>query len=930
MSDKYFEKEQRALSPRRKLQQILNKTLSSFTLKLASNFLKTIGNSVLAEKTNKLRSQLDITSTFKILINRDAFRENLHLISQKVGGPDRMIVVAKSNAYGTGQELILEAYNAGVRNFAVENVRSAIELKRHLNVNDVHIMCLYPVSKEEIPYAIRNNITLSVSSLQNLHEINQEAIKQHKKNVPIEIQIETGMNRFGINSGMHPNDAELDTNKLAKSELMEAIHLITEGKTSLVLNGLFTHFPVADDPTKDNFTKRQIEIMQKIISCLHAEKIKVPRVHLANSPGLLRFPETYMQHLWEGTKIMTRPGGILFGCPAVDPGPPFRRDVMSVETEILEIQTISPYQSFGYSGLGMNSSKTNKFIAIVGIGHSNGIDKRYSNKSSNKSVLHIDGIPCPLVGAVSMNATMIEIPPQLHEKVKRGSRVMVIGEDFTALDFAQSIGSVASEIMPRFTQSAQNGAGSIEYEGHKTIKKSGIPPFLANFLKELLLRSNTSIEVIEPISINSIREKFKKVSKDSQRELLPDYFVESTFPHIGAKFLEISSNGEPSGIAFVFPSRKIISGIAIGEQCWSLKYHPYEGKEKNPLHLEKKVKRALGITSSLLRIQENNGTTSSHVLMTEQEGKIEYLFPGTSDARSCIGIQQYQWGIEGLYPDYTETNFPGGLSLITKADQSILDNGPFIFGDDNKAVVAYLSTYYMDPIKKPSVPGVWLHEKSHLQGQGVEIQVGATVPWAQGKKRTMGARQHAILEQLFKKNGISFTRWTHDPFLIPNVNLAIANGAFCGEYLQDQYNMIDANNHQEIPTDRFYQLNLLHTKWNKMTPDERLKIALQGNEDIFTLNDGLTFNQFPDSLPNTILVNVPSDWNSLCKNDKKTEAIRWRKEIGGWLQLHMGYENDQYVLTNVMSKKKDPEGFENHLVLQKVTPELIQLLTEKV
>ena len=72
----------------------------------------------------------------------------------------------------------------------------------------------------------------------------------------------------------------------------------------LHLEGLFTHFAVADEPGRP-FTAEQLALFQQVVAGLAAEGIRPPLLHAANSAGALAHPGSRYQ--------MVRPGIAVYG-----------------------------------------------------------------------------------------------------------------------------------------------------------------------------------------------------------------------------------------------------------------------------------------------------------------------------------------------------------------------------------------------------------------------------------------------------------------------------------------------------------------------------------------------------------------------------------------------------------------------------------------
>ena len=186
-----------------------------------------------------------------IKLNKQSFFHNLDYFSAICGTKDKLSIALKDNAYGHGIEQIsLMCQEYGIRNVFVRDLREAAIAKKYRFEN---ILVLY-----DIPKSKDNDIVVSINSIDSLKKIP----KQSK----IELKIDTGMNRNGI-----------DTN-----EITITLELIK--KYDLILNGVFTHFCCADED--NNITKIQEREFLSIIPQIK-DKIKYNfKIHCANSAGV--------------------------------------------------------------------------------------------------------------------------------------------------------------------------------------------------------------------------------------------------------------------------------------------------------------------------------------------------------------------------------------------------------------------------------------------------------------------------------------------------------------------------------------------------------------------------------------------------------------------------------------------------------------------
>ena len=137
---------------------------------------------------------------------------------------------------------------------------------------------------------------MTVSSIDKLRQVEQAAESIGRKAV-IHLKIDTGMERIGVHSE-------------SAAPFIEA----AVASRWCTVKGVYSHLACSDDPASA-MTAEQLQ--RFLAACAHFERIGAPMPlrHLANSGGVLHFPETWLD--------MVRPGIALYG---VMPDPASRAD----------------------------------------------------------------------------------------------------------------------------------------------------------------------------------------------------------------------------------------------------------------------------------------------------------------------------------------------------------------------------------------------------------------------------------------------------------------------------------------------------------------------------------------------------------------------------------------------------------------------------
>ena len=181
-----------------------------------------------------------VTATTWAEINLDNINFNLNNIKKILKEDTKICTVLKANAYGHGSVAIAKFLeNKNVDYFAVSRIEEAIELRQN-NIK-MPILCLGFVPEEFFEYAIKNDITLTVYSLDMAKKLNS-ICKGLNKSINVHIKIDTGMSRIGF-----------EVSEESIEQIVDIYNL-----NHLYIEGIFTHFAKADESDIE-FTYRQVE-----------------------------------------------------------------------------------------------------------------------------------------------------------------------------------------------------------------------------------------------------------------------------------------------------------------------------------------------------------------------------------------------------------------------------------------------------------------------------------------------------------------------------------------------------------------------------------------------------------------------------------------------------------------------------------------------
>nr|WP_275672415.1 alanine racemase [Thermomonas alba] len=356
----------------------------------------------------------------RIVVDLTALADNLQAIRAHVGVP--VMAILKANAYGHGLVPVARHLQAcGVEQIGVAFVEEGIALRRA----GIHapILVLGGILGRQVQQLIEHDLEITVSSLDKLRQVEEAAQALGRKAV-IHLKIDTGMERIGVHS-------------YSCGPFIEA----AVASRWCVLKGVYSHLACADDPASP-MTALQVERFQE--ACAHFTRIGAPMPlrHLANSGGVLHFPDTWLD--------MVRPGILLYGVmpdPASRPSVPVR-PALSLLSQVVYFKVVRAGHPVSYGATWAPAQDTR--VVTIPIGYGDGWPRALSN---NGEVL-VRGQRRPIVGRICMDQFMVDLGP--GGTAYNGDDVVLVGtqgeQTIRIEDVAQRAGTIGYEILTRLNE----------------------------------------------------------------------------------------------------------------------------------------------------------------------------------------------------------------------------------------------------------------------------------------------------------------------------------------------------------------------------------------------------------------------------------------------------------------------------------------------
>lgn len=351
----------------------------------------------------------------RIRVDLDALSHNLRALRAKAAAP--VMGIVKANAYGHGLvRVALHLQAQGVEQLGVAFVEEGIALRQAGVL--VPILVLGGIFGPQVAQFIAHDLEITVSSIDKLRQVEAAAQALGRK-ATVHLKIDTGMERIGVHS-------------YSAAPFVEA----AVASRWCTIKGVYSHLACADDPHSP-MTALQLERFLSV--CAHFERIGAPMPlrHLANSGGVLHFPDTCLD--------MVRPGIALYG---VLPDPTAQRTVdlrpaLSLVSQVVYFKVVKAGNPVSYGATWAPSVDTR--IVTVPLGYGDG----YPRSLSSRGEALIRGRRRPIVGRICMDQFMVDLGPD--GSAYNEDEVVLIGRqgeaEITCEAVAQAAGTIPYEIL---------------------------------------------------------------------------------------------------------------------------------------------------------------------------------------------------------------------------------------------------------------------------------------------------------------------------------------------------------------------------------------------------------------------------------------------------------------------------------------------------
>ena len=319
---------------------------------------------------------------------------NISQIYNSVNKP--IIAVVKANAYGMGSVEVSKVLddNPYVKSFAVACIEEAVEL-REVDIKKPILVLGGVLDLKDVEYLKHYKLTPVISSAYQFDMIKDAGIDFH-------VKFDTGMGRLGFfelqeDIANHPN-----------------------------LKGIMTHLA---SPLDKEYSAFQIQKFKNIVKSLKRNSIEI---HYQSSAGLMYEKDfttairiglaMYGEKPYEGFDIPIKP-------------------IYKVKAKVISLKNFKKGDKISYGGTYTLSKDAT--IGVVSMGYADGIPKALANKW----YFDFNGVKLPMVGAVTMDMTMFELPEGVNIKI--GDYVDFVNEKQTFSMASKIVKTIPYELMCR-------------------------------------------------------------------------------------------------------------------------------------------------------------------------------------------------------------------------------------------------------------------------------------------------------------------------------------------------------------------------------------------------------------------------------------------------------------------------------------------------
>ncbi len=355
-----------------------------------------------------------------LFIDLEIFSQNFNLLKD-LCPRNEILFMVKADAYGHGMSSIVSyaCNELGIKEFGCASLYEAKLLRESLPDLEFEIYVFSDIHLElesDMDIYLNNRI---VPVLNNLNEVNVFLKRDEFRHFPVCLQINTGLNRLGIEQ----SDV---------TELMEHLKL----KKRKNIFHLLTHLGSSSNEINSHHQNSlQKESFQKIKKIFIKNGFVLERTSISNSGAIEQ------QFGLEETHI--RPGLILYGPTSMNKGQRNHslwkgRSISKLDTYVLKVFEVKKDQLIGYEA---TPAPDDGVIVLLAIGYGDGFSSRMKDVT-----LKFKDFTGHILGRVNMDMTQVFFKREIIKFVATGDVFTIWSHNPTdILQFSDQVGSIPYE-----------------------------------------------------------------------------------------------------------------------------------------------------------------------------------------------------------------------------------------------------------------------------------------------------------------------------------------------------------------------------------------------------------------------------------------------------------------------------------------------------
>lgn len=350
-------------------------------------------------------------------IDLNALAQNYRYLTSKLNPGTKVMAIVKAFGYGSDAvQAAEELARLGVDYFAVAYVNEGVAL-RDAGI-ETPVLVLHP-QPDNFEILIDRCLEPTLYSNRIFKAFVSAAEEKAQENYPVHIKFNTGLNRLGF------LDTDIDwiVENLVRTKTIKAV-------------SLFSHLAASEDIQEREFTLQQINQFRRISEEVIQKLGYSPLLHQSNTSAIINYPEANFD--------MVRTGIGLYGYGNSEVEDKHLKPVATLKSVISQIHEIEPGETVGYNRA--YRAKGHEKTATIPLGHADGISRQLGNEIG--SVL-IHGKKIPIIGNVCMDMLMVNVT---GVDCKEGDEVIILGENQTAVELAEAMGSISYELLTAISQ----------------------------------------------------------------------------------------------------------------------------------------------------------------------------------------------------------------------------------------------------------------------------------------------------------------------------------------------------------------------------------------------------------------------------------------------------------------------------------------------